>query len=269
MPTTIFKKDIPLKNVKLEENPEDFRSEEDSHIAASLGLTLTKTKSLYTKDREDEIKLAKKNKIFLSNSEYLELFCKDFWSIPDKYRAKYAAVWDFETSDKYNSYACSLAIELVNLQTYEVEEVFYKVMNPLVKMSAGAIAVHKISQIEAESQPTFESFYPEIKEILMKADFFVGQNLIFDMAVLERELLRMDEVNNFNQVPIFDTMKAAKGIVPTFDKNGRIKAPNLTEICLHYELIQLDKNGEPPVFHNAEVDVKYTRLAFLALLDEY
>lgn len=193
---------------------------------------------------------------------YLESFLNDFYILKPEHRAKTIAVWDFETTSQHNSFAVSLAIILYDLETQEIIESFYEIINPLSNISKGAIEIHKITQDEAESCPTFEEFLPKIEKMFEQADFFVGQNLQFDTAVYERELERLGLPNKFTTMPIFDTMKAAKGIVNVYDKNHKIKAPTLEESCEHYNI---EVSGE---FHNAAVDVQQTLEVFRCLMEE-
>jgi DNA polymerase III alpha subunit (gram-positive type) len=239
--TTVFKKDVYKQVGMYFEIPKgvSVRSKSDYIIGKGLGYNL----------KED-------------SEKYLESFLNDFNKIDPKHRAKTIAVWDFETTDQHNSFAVSLAIFLYDLETKEIIDTFYEIINPLATISRGAMEVHKITQDEAEACPTFEHFLPRIEEMFEKADFFVGQNLQFDMAVFEREVERLGLPNKFTTMPIFDTMKAAKGIVEVYDKNGKIKAPSLEESSRHYGL---EVEGD---FHNAAVDVQQTLEVFCCLMEE-
>lgn len=239
--TTVFHKDA-FKNASIFcDIPEDIdpRNKKDYLIGKSLGYDFTQ------------------------NAEnYLEAFLDDFDKVSLEHRAKTIAVWDFETTDTHNSFAVSMAIYLYDLETQEILEIFYEVINPLATITKGAMKVHKITQDEAEACPSFETFLPKIEEMFEKADFFVGQNLQFDTAVYERECERLSVPNKFTSMSIFDTMKAAKGIVQVFDKNNKIKAPQLIESCEHYGL---ETGGD---FHNAAVDVQQTLEVFRCLMEE-
>ena len=239
--TTVFSKEAYRKGNSFEIIPEGslVRSYSDYIIGKALGYDLE-----------------------LQATTYLKTFLNDFDKIKSEDKAKIVAVFDFETTAQHNSYAVSLAVFLYNIETEEIIDTFYEIINPQCKISKKAIEVHKITQDEADECPIFEEFIPQIEELFSQADFFVGQNLIFDLAVLEREFERIDKPNPWSSVPVFDTMKAGKGIVQCFDINHRIKAPNLKELCEHYGL---EVEGE---FHNAAVDVQQTLEVFRNLLLE-
>lgn len=270
MPETVFKKEILLKTPKLNPKASEMRSESDAHLAASLGINLVPKETVVKKINErlfahKEIEKKEKTKRFFAGSEKLEHFLLDFHQVPEEHRVRFIAVWDFETTDKFHSHAVSLAIKLYDLEEEMVVEEFYKVMNPLDTISDGAYQVHKISQYEAEKEPSFEEHLEEIEALFDKADMFCGQNLKFDLDVLDREYNRLDRVNKYSSIPVFDTMTMGKGIVPVYDKKGKVKAPTLTELCLHYELVE---SAEDAVFHNAEVDVEMTAKVMQELLYE-
>jgi len=239
--TTIFHKDAYKNcNTFYEMNEHEApRSNKDFIIGKALGYELTEIATTY-----------------------LRSFLDDFEKIDPEHRAKKVAVWDFETTAQHNSFAVSLAIFIYNIETEEIEDTFYELINPLVTITPGAIKVHKITQEDIADCPTFEHFLPTIEKMFDSVDFFVGQNLQFDLAVFERELERLSLPNNFTTKPVFDTMKAGKGIVECYDKNGKIKAPNLEELCDHYGL---EVEGE---YHNAAVDVQQTLEVFRNLLLE-
>ena len=239
--TTVFKKDIILNNFDIDYDIEGIRSKRDALISSSLGYELDKS----------------------SDKIYLNKFLSDFHKIDKEHKARYVAVWDFETTDKFNAFGVSLAIMLYDIETEEVIEQFYELMNPLETISKGAYGVHGISQEEVANEKTFEEHIPAIENILSKGDFFIGHNLQFDLNVLEREYKRLNLVNKFTAVPVFDTMKAAKEVLNLKDKNGKkLKAPTLIE-CVDYYGLDTDQG-----FHNALIDVQETLNVFRELLEE-
>jgi len=239
--TTIFKKGISLDNFEIDYSFENIRSKDDAIIASSLGYELDKN----------------------PDAKYLEKFNNDFSKINPEHKARYVAVWDFETTDKFNAFGVSLAIMLYDIQEEEVIEQFYELMNPLETISKGAYNVHKISQEQVANEKTFIEHLPEIEAIFEKADFFVGHNLQFDLNVLEREYQRAEKINKFSSIPVFDTMKAAKDILQLKDKNGKkLKPPTLIE-CVDYYGLNTEQG-----FHNALIDVQETLNIFRELLDE-
>ena len=238
--TTVFKKDIVITNFDINYSVENIRSKRDALLASSLGYELD-----------------------TSDNKYLQRFLTDFKKIDSEHKARYAAVWDFETTDKFNAFGVSLAIMLYDIQEDEVVANFYELMNPLENISKGAYEVHNISQEEVSDKKTFIEHLPEIEAIFEKADFFIGHNLQFDINTLEREYQRADMINNFSAVPVFDTMKAGKDILLLRDKNGKkLKAPTLIE-CVEYYGLNSDQG-----FHNALIDVQETLNVFRELLDE-
>lgn len=239
--TSVFNKDVSPKLFDTMCFENDCRSKRDGLIGSALGYQLNETKS----------------------DKYLKRFLDDFKLINSEHRIKYAAVWDFETTDTFNAYGVSLAIMVYDIESEEVVEQFYELINPLEKISTGAYRIHKISQEMVNSEKTFEEHLPEIERIFSTVDTFVGHNLAFDLGALEREYQRLGKVNPFTTVPVFDTMKAAKDILNLKDTNGKkIKSPKLEE-CLEYYGFDTDKE-----FHNAQVDVQETLNVFIQLLEE-
>jgi DNA polymerase III alpha subunit (gram-positive type) len=242
--TSVFKKNIVLGNLDqicFDEKNKVIRSKEDYIIAQSLG---------YNFPNKD-------------GKTYLNSFLEDFNLVDLEYRARYVAVFDFETTDKFNAFAVSMAIMIYDLEKETVIDQFYELINPLETISKGAYEVHKISQDEVRDAKTFAEHYERIRNMLNMADFFVGHNLQFDLNVLERELQRLGLNNEFFTAPYFDTMKAAKDVLMLKDKNGRkTKNPTLIE-CVEY--YGLDASQE---FHNALIDVGETLNVFRELLQE-
>ena len=239
--TTVFKKGIPLEDFDIDYTVQDIRSQKDALIASSLGYELNTD----------------------PDAKYLEKFVSDFKKIGNEHKARYAAVWDFETTDKFNAFGVSLAIMLYDVQEDEILEQFYELMNPLENISKGAYDVHGISQEQVANEKTFVEHLPEIESILTKADFFVGHNLQFDLNTLEREYQRANLVNHFSGIPVFDTMKAAKDVLLLTDKNGKkLKSPTLVE-CVDYYGLNTDQG-----FHNALIDTQETLNVFRELLEE-
>jgi len=205
--------------------------------------------------------IPKKGKGNYSLKEYLT----DLANVNPDYRIKKAVVFDTETTG-YTGYAASMAFVLYNLETKEVEKTFYALINPQERLSADVIKVHGITNEHVKNEPTFDHYWPEVKEFFDEADIAVGQNLVFDMKVLEREFERMGVSNTIETYPIFDTMTYAKYILNIKDKNGKkVKAPSLEESMRAFNL-PLPKLEEGQSFHNALVDTEGTLAVFKKLI---
>ena len=239
--TTIFNKDVKPKEFGIDFDKKFLRSKRDSLLSQSLGYELS----------ED------------SDLTYLSLYLTDLSKIHFPDRVRYIAVWDFETTDRFNSYGVSLAIVLYDLIEETIVDKFYELMNPLKLITKDAQKVHGISQEEVNSEKTFEEHLPQIEAIFNKSDMFVGHNLAFDLAVLEREYQRLNLTNLFTDKPVFDTMKAAKRVLNLKDKNGKkLKDPKLIECVEFYGL------DSEQTFHNALIDVQETLNVFNCLMEE-
>jgi len=82
---------------------------------------------------------------------------------------------------------------------------------------------------------------------------------VFDAATIERELARLNKVNPFAGMPIFDTMSLLKPIILAKGKTGKLKDPNLKEVCDFFNI----PVGEED-YHNALFDAEQTAKAFIA-----
>lgn len=253
--TTIFNKeafnrfkslsdlDVILSHEKVKKIPEDvvIRREEDTLISVGL-----RNRGL---------------NIFTSNDNDFVKWMKDFYSIEPELRANKFLVFDTETTHKYNSYAVSFACYLFNLATDTIEREEYFIINPQETIHPEAYEVHKISQDEASKYPTFEEYLEKIKPIFEEADVLVGQNLTFDLKVIERELERIKEPNFISHLSVFDTMNNAKDIVKALNIKGKVKNPKLEESATFFNI-----PIEEGIFHNALYDTKITLEVFKSLV---
>lgn len=199
--------------------------------------------------------------IFTSNDSDFVKWMKDFYSVEPELRANKFLVFDTETTHRYNSYAVSFACYLFNLAEDKIEREEYFIINPKEKIHEEAYAVHKISEEEASKYPTFEEYIDTIRPIFEEADVLVGQNLIFDLKVMERELDRLNIPNFISHLTVFDTMTNAKEIVKALNVKGKIKNPKLEESAAFFNV-----PIEDGVFHNALYDTKITLEVFKHLI---
>lgn len=224
--------------------------------------------SIIVRNKEDSlinIALRKRNLNAFDNSiawTELRQFSKDFNSIPEEERANRIVLFDTETTDKYNAYAVSIAIIVYNIREDKVEEEFYTLINPLDVINPEAIEVHKITPEMVMDEKPFSEYVEKINALFEGADFLVGQNLEFDLKVIEREYERLGLINPLLGCEVFDTMHMAKEVVQAVDVKGKIKNPQLKESCEYFG-IKFDDADE---FHNALVDTKACLEIFKCLL---
>lgn len=184
--------------------------------------------------------------------DFFKPFIEDYRLVPEDQRLKRLAVFDTETTGRFNSYIVSIAICILNLETMQIEDEYYQVINPLAEIEDGAFRVHKISQEEAEKNPTFKEVEEKATEMFLKADAICGQNIEgFDLRVLEREYERLDVINPLLSLPTFDTMVMAKHIVQAKDKRGKLKNPTVEESMNFFKIEQPEG-----MYHNALTDTK-------------
>ena len=268
--TTVFKKDLinDLSEVVcICEEPSKFRNPNDARLAYALGFPqiFQDLKGYYAEqilNRTDKLAMGK---TATRGSIYLESFLGDFRQTPREVRANRVAIFDFETTG-LSGYAVSLAIEIYDIESKTVVDSFYEILNTDGELSSDeAIDIHHISNEEMLQAETFEYYAERIITMLDSVDFYVGQNLSFDLNILEKEFERLDINSDIPFRPFFDTKLAGKGVVPVFiGKSSTPKDPTLRELAEHYNLIgKLD-----PEFHNAKVDVEFTRKVFAELINE-
>ena len=216
----------------------------------------------YGQDINESVKVAKNlNDIDLKETNDLFEYRSVFEQIPEELRADKVLVWDTETTG-FVGYIVSIALVLYSIKEDKVLEEFYIELNPQVKIEAGAIEQHKITEDMVKDAPIFADVWEEkIKPFFDKADFYVGQNLEFDLRTIARELERMQIIYPLNIKETFDTMVFSKNIVNAKGVGGRKKNATLEEI-VNFFGIKL----EDDTYHNALVDTKATLEVFKALL---
>ena len=192
----------------------------------------------------------------------LESFLLDLKEIPEENRVDKVLVFDTETTGK-TGYVVSIAFILYSISEDKILEERYELINPQAPIEKEAEKVHLISEEKVKNKPIFADFWEEFKELFDKADMAVGQNLIFDLMVLEREFERMGIVNPIMGFPYFDTMEMGKDIAKVKDKNGRrVKNPKLEELVEFFD-IKLEETD----YHNALTDTKATLEVFKKMIN--
>lgn len=123
--------------------------------------------------------------------------------------------------------------------------------------SRAATAAHGLwpdNLLELRKDKGWPEFFVDDSEAYMDfvagADLFVAHNLAYDASFAPVCL-----------EPGFCTMKSLKGTVPSFDRNGRQKAPSLAEACAHYGFPVKDA-------HTSLGDVKALVRLFAAMLGD-
>lgn len=190
----------------------------------------------------------------------LSAFIHDLGVVEEHNRIRYVAAFDTETTG-FVGYACSAAIILYDLKEKRKVNEFYSLINPLISIPMEASQIHKITDEDVKEERTFDQVREDIENLLLKADMFVGHNLMFDLKVLDREYERVGNTNPFINFPYFDTMKYGKNLMGFKDKAGKIKDPKLEEAMEFYGLTQ---SGD---YHNALTDTEATLDVFLHMLE--
>ncbi|PJB11884.1 MAG: DNA polymerase III subunit alpha [Flavobacteriales bacterium CG_4_9_14_3_um_filter_40_17] len=125
-----------------------------------------------------------------------------------------------------------------------------------------AETVHGISTELAESEGVpIAMVLKEFQTALIKSDFLVGQNLMFDVNILGAEFYRLGIENTLDKKQILDTCTevTAELLKLSGGRGGKFKLPTLSE--LHQFLF--DEKIEDA--HNASADVEATARCFFEL----
>ncbi len=190
-----------------------------------------------------------------SSKYILEIFKKDYKSLPDDKKARKIVVFDTETTD-IAGYIVSYALVEYDMVEQKITKETYELINPQAKIEAEAFAVHKISEDEVKDKPIFSQKRDEILNILLDADMVVGHNVLYDFGVLKRELERDKYKTNYIDVAIFDTMYYSADVVELEKK----KMPRLEEAVNYFF------GHQSATYHNALEDVKMTLKVFEKLV---
>jgi DNA polymerase III epsilon subunit-like protein len=192
-----------------------------------------------------------------SSKEVLREFREGFLQVPDRYRVERIGVFDTETTD-LDGYIISFAFLEYRIDRHrgELVEEKYQLLNPETAISEEAQQVHKIDLSELADKPKFREIKGEFLELFNRVDLVVGHNILFDLAVVRRELERVGHFPPILQTPIFDTMYFSIDLFP-IKKN-----PRLEEVAQEF----LGISPEEIKYHNALEDTKMTWRIFEHLL---
>jgi len=182
-----------------------------------------------------------------SSKYLLEVFKKDYNSLPENKKARKIVVFDTETTDILG-YIISYAMVEYDMIERKITKEIHEFINPEAKINPEAYAVHKISEEDVKDKPVFSEKRDEIIETLTSADMVVGHNVLFDFGILKRELERDKYHTNHLDISIFDTMYFAADVVELEKK----KMPRLEE-CVNYFF-----GHQNAGYHDALEDVKMT-----------
>lgn len=194
-------------------------------------------------------------------ADMLKSFLNDLYAVPRDLRVKKVVCFDTETTAQVNAYAVSIALILYNIETEEVEQTYYTLLNPLVDISFGAMEVHGITEADVKDERKFSQVANDITAIFEQADLLVGHNVEFDLKVIEKEYERINAVNPVMYTPYFDTMKMSKATVGARDINNKVKDPRLEEAVEFFNIPQ-----PTAAYHNALVDTEMCLEVFKSLL---
>jgi len=105
-------------------------------------------------------------------------------------------------SDRLIEVAGVLVEDDTIIDTYTVR------INPGIKIGAGALAVHGITNEMLKDEPSFDKVAHEIIDFFEKADCVVAHNVRFDVNFIYNALLRMDDddlLERFEKLTALDT----------------------------------------------------------------
>ncbi|MEO1941691.1 MAG: 3'-5' exonuclease [Campylobacterales bacterium] len=193
----------------------------------------------------------------LSSKEVLREFREGFLQVPNQYRIERVGIFDTETTD-LDGYIISFAFleYKIGERGGELVEERYQLLNPETAISEEAQQVHKIDLSELADKPKFKEIKEEFLKLFQEVDLIVGHNILFDLAVVRRELERVGHFPPILQTPIFDTMYFSIDLFP-IKKN-----PRLEEVAQEF----LKISPEEIKYHNALEDTKMTWRIFEYLL---
>ncbi|MDG1841679.1 MAG: DNA polymerase III subunit alpha [Crocinitomicaceae bacterium] len=123
--------------------------------------------------------------------------------------------------------------------------------------------IHGIStELASQQGESISDVIASFSEILSRAQFIVGQNVIFDINVLGSEYIRLKKDSPLVSFPVLDTCteKTAQLCKLPGGRGGKFKKPTLSE--LHNHLFGKKFNEA----HNATADVEATTRCFLELI---
>jgi DNA polymerase-3 subunit epsilon len=137
----------------------------------------------------------------------------------------------------------SIAVLSVELDIPRMEDLYYKMFRPSRPIAADAIKVHGITNEYVKDMPSIEMELPFLIPKLRSGDLIIGQNVRFDMDMVEFECRR------YNTPP--PKWPRALDLVENsiFLKGFRLSLSNL-----HMELFGMQFEGA----HKADTDVQIT-----------
>jgi DNA polymerase III alpha subunit (gram-positive type) len=137
----------------------------------------------------------------------------------------------------------SIAIQNVNLETGEIFDIYYKEFKPVKPLSKNIIEITKITNEKLESASPIMVDLPYIALRLMSAPLIIGQNIRFDMDMIELECKR-------NKYSFFKWPK----ILDLVQNTIHLKGYRLSLTNLHLELFGTAFESA----HDASVDCTIT-----------
>lgn len=119
-------------------------------------------------------------------------------------------------------------IGAIRTRNGEVLDRYQTLVNPTVPMSAGALAIHRISDDMVREAPTFASVAPRLQEFL-RGSIVVAHNTAFDVTVIGAELERAG-LPPWKSPSIDTVILARKGFagIPSYGLDSLIRFFNLT-----------------------------------------
>ena len=136
----------------------------------------------------------------------------------------------------------SIAIQSVNMMTEELFNDYYRVFQPTKSISQEITKITGFTNASVMNAPRVKDHLDEIIARLMVCPLIIGQNVSFDMSLVNLECQRYDKVIKWP--PTIDLVENS-----IFIKGYRLSLTNL-----HQELFGADFSGA----HEADIDVKIT-----------
>lgn len=99
---------------------------------------------------------------------------------------KNSVILDLETTDKDTATAGIVEIAAIRVENYKIMDEFHSLINPEMRISKGAQAVHHISDQDVSDKPTFQEIWPAFKEFIGDSIIIAHNGHQFDFPILDR-----------------------------------------------------------------------------------
>ena len=147
-----------------------------------------------------------------------------------------------------------VSIGVAAFENGELQETWYKVINPGISIDAKATKIHGITNMDVQGKPEFKDVVDTFIDMLTDCTFITAYNISFDVNMISKELQEMNKT--FPKIKQLDTLNVARRIlkgVPNY---------KLTTVVKH---LDLDKTYKA---HDALEDAMVTGKALLQFSED-